>query len=349
MRVLLTGAGGFIGSAVRGVFEAAGHDVLGVDALIPQAHATPHAADPTLIRADVRDQARLLSLLHGVDVVAHQAALVGAGTSAADLPAYASHNDLGTATLLAAMYDAGVHRLVLASSMVVYGEGRYECPEHGKVAPGPRDLQALSRGEFDPTCSACGRVLKPVRVDEATPLRPRGAYAASKSAQEHYAAAWALQTNSAVVSLRYHNVYGAGMPRDTPYAGAAAIFRSQLAGGRAPEVFEDGAQLRDFVHVRDVAEANRLAADQLRSARSGGVEAYNVCFGRPISIAEVARILADATGGPRPVTTGRFRVSDVRHVIGSPRRAADRLGFRARIPPDTGLRSFAREPMRPTR
>jgi dTDP-L-rhamnose 4-epimerase len=349
MRILLTGAAGFIGRAVRGTLEAAGHDVLGVDALIPQAHANPHAADPTLIRADVRDAPRLLSLLHGVDIVAHQAAMVGAGTSAADLPAYASHNDLGTATLLAAMHDAGVHRLVLASSMVVYGEGRYECPEHGDAVPGPRDQQALSRGEFDPTCPACGRALKPVRIDEATPLRPRGAYAASKVAQEHYAAAWALQTDSAVVALRYNNVYGAGMPRDTPYSGAAAIFRSHLAAGRAPEVFEDGAQLRDFVHVQDVAEANRLAAEQVRSARRGSVEAYNVCFGRPISIGEVARILAEAAGGPRPVTTGRFRVSDVRHVIASPRRAAERLDFRARIPPDTGLRSFATQPMRPTR
>jgi dTDP-L-rhamnose 4-epimerase len=155
--------------------------------------------------------------------------------------------------LLAAMHAAGVHRLVLASSMVVYGEGRYTCAIHGVVRPGPRRESDLANGRFDPLCSECGATLSPGLVPEDAPLEPRSTYAATKVAQEHLAAAWARQTGGAVWALRYHNVYGPRMPRDTPYAGMASLFRSALAGGQAPRVLEDGRQRRDFVHVTDVA------------------------------------------------------------------------------------------------
>ncbi|HET7328915.1 MAG TPA: NAD-dependent epimerase/dehydratase family protein [Nocardioidaceae bacterium] len=349
MRVLVTGAAGFIGSAVVQALHTAGHDVAAVDALIEQAHPAAASLPAGVERADVRDLDTLRPLLRGVDIVVHQAAMVGAGTDAADLPLYASHNDLGTTTLLAAMAEAGVHRLVLASSMVVYGEGRYACPLHGPVAPPARDPEALAAGEFDATCPACGEVLGWELVDESAPMLPRSSYAASKVAQEHYAGAWARQADASVVALRYHNVYGPHMPQDTPYSGVAAIFRSALAAGQAPEVFEDGAQMRDFVHVRDVAAANALALAAVADAGPGSLEAYNVCSGIPVSIGEVARILSAAAGGAEPVTSGRFRASDVRHVVASPRAAADRLGFTAAIDPDSGLRAFVDEPLRPTR
>ncbi|RQX07076.1 NAD-dependent epimerase/dehydratase family protein, partial [Micromonospora globispora] len=258
MRVLVTGAAGFIGSQVADLLVAEGHEVVAVDALLPQAHGGElpdwsRRHDPVL--GDVRDAALLDRLLPGVDAVCHQAAMVGHGLDPGDAPDYASHNDYGTAVLLAAMYRAGVDRLVLASSMVVYGEGRYECAEHGTVRPAPRRPADLDAGRYDPTCRQCGAALTPALVPEDAPLEPRSTYAASKVAQEHLAAAWARQTGGGVWALRYHNVYGPRMPRDTPYAGVASIFRSALADGRPPRVLEDGGQRRDFVHGADVARA----------------------------------------------------------------------------------------------
>ena len=146
--------------------------------------------------------------------------------------------------------------MVLASSMVVYGEGRYVCAGDGRSSRSPRSVAALEAGDFENHCPTCGRPLGWEVVEESAPLAPRSSYAASKVAQEHYASAWARQADGAVVALRYHNVYGPGMPRDTPYSGVAAIFRSSLERGEPPRVFEDGGQMRDFVHVDDVARAN---------------------------------------------------------------------------------------------
>ncbi len=179
-------------------------------------------------------------------------------------------------------------------------------------------------------------------VGEDAPLRPRSLYAASKTAQEHYALAWSEASGSAVVALRYHNVYGPHMPRDTPYSGVAAIFRSELESGDVPRVFEDGGQMRDFVHVDDVAAANVAS---VQSALDG-FDAFNVCSGRPISIMEVATELCDARGEAPPVVTGQYRSGDVRHIVADPARAADVLGFRAAVDPRDGLREFAFAPLR---
>ena len=309
MRVLLTGSAGFIGSAVRDQLEQDGHEVVAVDAFLPQAHAAGDRRADTHV-VDVRDRERLAGLLGGVDAVCHQAALVGVETRAAHLAAYAAHNDVGTATLLGVMDDAGVSRLVLASSMVVYGEGRYTCAEHGDQRPGPRRVAALEAGDFENHCPQCGAVLAWDLVDESARPDPRSGYAASKLAQEHYAAAWARLTGGTVTAVRYHNVYGPGMPRDTPYSGVAAMFRSALERGEAPLVFEDGGQVRDFVHVADVARANLLALDHTGRPDHPGFVALNVCSGRPITIAEVAGAVAagagEAAAGLAPVVTGQI-------------------------------------------
>ncbi len=344
MRVLLTGSAGFIGSAIDRQLTASGAEVVRVDLMLPQAHGTA-AAPVGTHQVDVRDAASWGDLLDGVDVVCHQSALVGAGVRVADLPEYAAHNDYATAVLLAAMHERGVDRLVLASSMVVYGEGRYACVEHGTQVPGPRTVAALEEGSFENPCPVCAGPLGWELVDEDARLDPRSSYAASKLAQEHYVSSWVRQAGAAAIALRYHNVYGPGMPRDTPYSGVAAMFRSSLERGQAPQVYEDGGQMRDFVHVDDVARANVLAIRAV--ADRDDFAAYNVCSGKPISIAEVARLVAVGSDEPRePQVTGGFRVGDVRHVVASPVLAEHDLGFRAAISPDEGLPRFATEPLR---
>ncbi|GAA1520644.1 NAD-dependent epimerase/dehydratase family protein [Nocardioides humi] len=344
MRVLLTGSAGFIGCAIDRALVAAGHEVVRVDVMLSTAHADPVPDAGTHV-LDVREAGSWCRLMEGVDVLCHQAALVGAGTTVADLPLYAAHNDLGTAAVLAAATAAGVDRLVLASSMVVYGEGAYECVAHGPVVPSARSPQALAAGDFEARCPCCDGLLASLEVREDAPLAPRSAYAASKVAQEHYALAWARQAGVAVTALRYHNVYGPGMPRDTPYSGVAAMFRSSLERGESPQVFEDGRQRRDFVHVDDVARANVLAVEAVAASEPGTFRPFNVASGRPITIAEVAILLAQ-NSSLAPSVTGEHRLGDVRHIVASPARAAVELGFRAAVSPEQGLPAFATAPLR---
>jgi dTDP-L-rhamnose 4-epimerase len=342
MRVLLTGAAGFIGARVGVALADAGYDVVALDAMLPTAHG-PGAEPPVGVqRIDIRDADALGPLLDGVDVVCHQAAVVGAGVDAADAPSYGSHNDYATSVLLAEMFAAGCQRLVLASSMVVYGQGRYQCAVHGSVDPLPRVRADLDAGIFEHRCPIGGEQLAWQLVDEHAPLRPRSLYAASKVAQEHYALAWAEATGGSVVALRYHNVYGPNMPRDTPYSGVAAIFRSELEAGDVPRVFEDGKQMRDFVHVDDVAAANIAAIQK----NPDGFTPANVCSCRPISILEMANELCEARGDVPPLVTGQYRSGDVRHIVADPARAAELLGFRAVVDPGDGLREFAYAPLR---
>ena len=346
--VLVTGGAGFIGSHVTRALLSAGHQVRILDVGHPAAHAgappdTVH--DVPVLRADVRDAAAVAGALRGVDAVVHQAAMVGMGLDLGDLPEYVGCNDLGTAVLLAGMARAGVRRLVLASSMVVYGEGAYTCPEDGPARPAARSVADLAAGRFEPGCPACGQALSPALVDEDAPLDPRSVYAATKLAQEHLSAAWARHCGGSVVALRYHNVYGPGMPKDTPYSGVAALFRSALEAGRAPRVFEDGRQRRDFVHVSDVARAN-LAGLDATAGDTIGLRAYNVASGRPRTVGEMATVLAAAVGGPEPVVTGEFRLGDVRHVVASPARATAELGFTAEVDLAAGIAEFAHAPLR---
>jgi dTDP-L-rhamnose 4-epimerase len=313
MRVLLTGGAGFIGRHVLRELLRRNHEVRVLDSLRLDVHAfdsVKHLDGAELQVADVRDPAAVDRALDGVDGVLHLAAKVGLGVDVGDLPDYASSNDAGTAELLAGMARAGVARLTLASSMVVYGEGFAICAEHGSVRPAPRIEAALSKGEFEPPCPICGLPLATALVGEGTPFDPRNAYASSKVAQEFYAANWARTTGGAVAALRYHNVYGPGMPRDTPYAGVAAIFTSALLRGEAPKVFEDGGQRRDFVHVRDVATATVTAYERHQS----GVVSFNVGSGTPRTVGEMAQALARALNGPAPVVTGGYRLGDVRHI-----------------------------------
>ncbi|MEU8438493.1 NAD-dependent epimerase/dehydratase family protein [Streptomyces sp. NPDC029216] len=347
MRVLVTGGAGFIGSHIVTALKARGHEPVVLDALLPAAHpGTPPLPGAEFVRADVRDAGAVRAALRGVDAVCHQAAMVGLGKDFADAPDYVGCNDLGTAVLLAEMAAAGVRELVLAGSMVVYGEGRYTCARHGTVRPGPRRTEDLTAGRFEPRCPDCGAELAPGLVGEDAPADPRNVYATTKLAQEHLAASWARCTEGRAVSLRYHNVYGPGMPRDTPYAGVASFFRSALARGEAPRVFEDGAQRRDFVHVTDVAAANVVALEAVGGMSAGRLTAYNTGSGEPHTVGEMASELASAHGGPAPVVTGEFRLGDVRHITADSARLRDELGWRPVVGFVDGMAEFARSGQR---
>ncbi len=349
MRVLVTGAAGFIGSHVAEALLAAGHEVRGFDSLSPAVHAArPDYVSWELVTGDVCDPAAVDGALDGIDAVCHQAAMVGLGVDLGDLPAYMDVNVTGTAVLLEAMGRHRLGRLVLASSMVVYGEGAYDCPEHGRVRPAPRDPADLAAGRFEPRCPRCASPLDTTTVTEDAPLDPRNAYATSKVAQEHLAANWARLTDGAAVGLRYHNVYGPRMPRDTPYSGVAAIFRSCLENGTPPRVFEDGGQRRDFVHVTDVALANLRALEATgRAANAAALACYNVASGEPHTVGEMASALAGSFGlGIDPVVTGEYRLGDVRHIVAAPDAAARDLGFTARIAFADGMTDFAKAPLR---
>jgi len=354
MRVLVTGAAGFIGSHVLEALAADGHEVRGLDSLSPAVHNGVPAYIPAgtdLRVGDVRDPDAMDAALDGVDAVCHLAAMVGLGVSVADLPLYSDVNVTGTAVLLASMARKDVSRLVLSSSMVVYGEGSYECSRHGLVRPLPRSVADLDAGIFEPRCPACGGPLTWATVQESAALDPRNAYATSKLAQEHLAANWARVTGGTAAGLRYHNVYGPRMPRDTPYSGVAAIFRSALENGVPPRVFEDGGQRRDFVHVRDVADCNVLALHSLGSGGAspvaGTLRAYNVASGTPHTVGEMATELAQAFGGNlEPKVTGEYRLGDVRHIVASPQAAADDLGFHAQVGFGEGMREFSTAELR---
>ena len=342
MHVLLTGGAGFIGRHVLRELIGRGHQVRVLDSLRPDVHRTvgTTALEGAELRiADVRDDDATEQALDGIDAVLHLAAKVGLGVDVNDLPDYASSNDAGTAQLLACMARRGVTRLTLASSMVVYGEGIGRCPEHGGVRPAPRIESELAAGNFEPPCPHCGQNLDTSLVDESAPLDPRNAYATSKVAQEFYASNWARSVGGSAVALRYHNVYGPGMPRDTPYAGVAAIFTSALRRGEAPRVFEDGRQRRDFVHVRDIAAATVTACESARH----GFEAFNVGSGTPRTVGDMARELARALNGKPPVVTGQYRLGDVRHITADSSRLRRELGWQPKVDFEAGMTELANQ------
>ena len=339
-RILVTGGAGFVGSHVVDRLVEKGHEVVVIDSLAahdggaPPGYLNPQAR---YIRADVNDADAWLDAAQGADAVCHQAARVGLGVDFGDVRRYVADNDAGTAAGLWALHELGFRgRIVLASSMVVYGEGGYTCERHGAVRPRPRTAEDLGQGRFDPPCPACGRPLDWTPVDEGAPLEPRNVYAATKVHQEHLCAAFGRERGVAVTALRYHNVYGPRMPRDTPYAGVASLFASAVAAGRAPQVFEDGRQVRDFVHVDDVAAAN-VAALTAPEPVDGPL---NVASGEPHTVLDLATAVCDGRG-PAPEIVGGGRLGDVRHVVASAERAAALLGFRASVSFADGMRSFA--------
>lgn len=348
-RMLVTGGAGFIGSHIVEAALDDGWDVRVADSFREDVHGDdafrlgPH---PRLevVRCDIGDEDGIDELLHRVDVVSHHAAKVGLGVDFQDAADYVTSNERATAVLLAAMARARVNSLVLASSMVVYGEGRYR-DEEGDVEVPPRAADDLAAGRFDPLARS-GTSLEPLLIEESARLDPRNVYAVTKAAQEHLVGAWARASDGRAALLRYHNVYGPHMPMGTPYAGVASLFRSALERGEPPRVFEDGLQRRDFVHVRDVARANLAAIAWTAGQPAGTTRAFNVGSGEVHTVGEMASALSTAFGGPAPVITGQFRLGDVRHITASAARLHTELGWMPEISFESGMREFARAPLR---
>lgn len=365
-RLLVTGGAGFIGSAIVRRALAEGYEVRVLDSLRADVHGDGAASGSGVADAasgsrasdraatvpdgvdfvlgDVRDDTVLDAALDGIDVVCHQAAKVGLGVDFQDAPDYVSSNDTGTAHVLAAMDRHGVGRLVVASSMVVYGEGAYATAAGDPTRPPARRREDLDAGRFDPI-GPDGEPLVPGLIDEDAALDPRNVYAQTKVAQEHLASSWARATGGRAIALRYHNVYGPGMPANTPYAGVASLFRSALARGEAPRVFEDGRQRRDFVHVDDVAGANAASIAATADLPDDSFRAYNVGSGTVHTIGEMASAIA-GPDGPQPIVTGEYRLGDVRHVTASSERIGRELGWHAEVDFERGMREFATAPLR---
>ncbi|CAN5914222.1 NAD-dependent epimerase/dehydratase family protein [soil metagenome] len=348
MQVLVTGGAGFIGSHVVDMLIAEGHTVRVLDVLSDAAHAGRPSylhEEVDYLEADLIDLADHPRVVAGTDAVAHLASRVGLGKDFLDAPDYVRDNALGTAVLLRALAESGFDgRMALASSMVVYGEGRYRSTQGHLVRPAPRNPADLADGRFEPVNPQTGQPLVPEAVPEDAPIDPRSIYAATKAHQEHLCAVFGAERAVPVTMLRYHNVYGPRMPRDTPYAGVASIFRSAYEVGNAPRVFEDGSQLRDFVHVRDVAAAT-VRSLLVPAPVDGPV---NVASGTPRTVLALALALRDAFGDdmPAPLVTGQWRTGDVRHVFADPGRAQRALGFSAQVDFAAGVAEFATAPLR---
>jgi dTDP-L-rhamnose 4-epimerase len=270
-------------------------------------------------------------------VVHHLGGIVGNGQSMVQVRRYVDVNVTGTATLLEAIVARRdrLRRLVVASSMVVYGDGAYACPAHGPLRRVERPLPRLRDKRWEPVCPTCGAEVAPMATDEDHALAPTSTYGVSKLAQEQLSLAIGASYGVPTIALRYLNVYGSRQALSNPYTGVAAIMTARLRNGRRPTVFEDGEQRRDFVHVSDVVRANLAAAEA--PARACGA-AYNVATGRSVRIVEVARLLARHLGVDlEPEVTGEFRAGDIRHCYADGARAERALGFRARVPFEEGI------------
>jgi dTDP-L-rhamnose 4-epimerase len=339
--VLVTGGAGFIGShLVDGLVEK-GHRVRVLDQLVSQVHgenATPKYVNQAaeFVRGDVCDRAAVDAALEGIDVVYHEAAEVGVGQSMYEIERYVRANDLGTAVVLEAVLARRpqIKKLVVASSMSIYGEGAYTCPDCGPIAPQLRPTEQLRDRRWEVECPNCRKTLTPAPTTEEKPLFPTSVYAVTKQDQEQFCLAVGRSYGIPSVALRYFNVYGTRQALSNPYTGVCAIFSARLLNGNRPLIFEDGEQTRDFVHVSDIVRANLLALETDRA----DYQAVNIGTGRPTSVRAVSNLLAQGLGlNLEPEIVAKYREGDIRHCVADISKAKALLGYEPKVSLEQGI------------
>ena len=344
-QILITGGAGFVGSHLADGLLAAGHRVRILDDLTPQVHPAGRpeylSSEAELVQGDIRDPNLLKEVLTGADVVYHFAATVGVGQSMYEISRYMSVNTQGTAELLQAILDskAPPEKIVVASSMSIYGEGRYVCSNCGEAAAPPvRSISQLRSAQWELHCALCSGILCPVPTAEDKPSEINSMYALSKRDQEELCLIYGRTYGLPVTALRFFNIYGTRQSLSNPYTGVAAVFASRMMNGNAPLVFEDGEQMRDFVSVHDIVRANILA---MECPESNG-EVINIGCGKPISIRRVGELLAEALGKDvQPIVTNKFRAGDIRHCYADISKSRRLLGYEPRVTHEDGFRELA--------
>jgi len=348
MKVLITGGAGFIGSHFADLLLSRGHGVRALDNLDPQVHGG-NAGRPSYLApgvelavGDVRDHAAVAAALEGCDALVHFAAAVGVGQSMYRMEHYTSVNALGASVVLeeAVRRKGSLRRMLVASSMSIYGEGFYRCASCGPFAPRLRPAEQLARRCWEVLCPACGEPAEPIPVPESKPLYPTSIYAVNKRDHEEMFLAVGEAYGIPTVAMRFFNVYGTRQSLSNPYTGVGAIFASRLLNGRPPVIFEDGLQSRDFIHVEDLARACLLALES--PAADGRV--FNAGTGRPTSVLAIATAIARRLGRPADdfVIRNEFRAGDIRHCFADVSAIESALGFRAEIAFDDGVDDLCR-------
>ena len=342
-KVLITGGAGFIGSFLADALVEAGHEVAVLDSLEPQVHGDGDlppeclCADVAFHQGSIDDPEALGKALEGAEVLFHEAALVGVAQSMYEIERYAAGNTAATARMLQHIVDGHVplKKIIVASSMSLYGEGAYECPSCGVIYPRLRGDEQLENRQWEMLCPSCGRQARPLPTTEDKPLAPTSVYAVTKRDHEELVLAVGAAYGIQATALRYFNVYGPRQALSNPYTGVVAIFSSCLLNDNVPGIFEDGLQSRDFIHVRDVARANLLAME----CDEADGQAFNIATGSQLTILEIARTLAAKLGKQhlRPRILGTFRSGDIRHCFADVSKARRILGFEAAIPFGEGI------------
>lgn len=341
-KVLVTGGAGFIGSHLVDKLIEEGHEVRILDNLNPQVHnKTPEYLNPDaeFINGDMRSENDITKALKDVDVVFHEASAVGVGQSMYQIKEYIDVNTCGTANLLDALVNVpcSIEKLVVASSMSVYGEGTYKCKECGTVYPKLRSNAQLETGDWDFTCPVCKQIVDPIPTREDKPLYPTSVYAISKRDQEEMCLTVGKAYKIPTVALRYFNTYGPRQSLSNPYTGVCAIFLSRIKNGKPPLIFEDGLQARDFVSVHDIVQANLLAMN----TADADYEIFNVGTGKPVTISKVARTLMNLYSKDlKPEIIAKYRAGDIRHCYADISRARSRLKFKPGVSFEEGMQEL---------
>jgi dTDP-L-rhamnose 4-epimerase len=343
MRILVTGGCGFIGSWLVDRLVEEGYEVKVYDSLEPQVHLGKKPSylrkDVEYIFADIRNKDKLKKALKGVEIVFHQASQVGIGQSMYQIRKYVEHNSLGTALLLDLIINTKnkVRKLIVASSMSIYGEGAYKCRNHGVVYPLLRREIQLRKKDWAMYCPRCRKKVNPIATSEDKPLFPTSIYAITKRSQEEMCLAIGRAYKIPVVALRYFNVYGPRQSLSNPYTGVVAIFLSRVKNNHPPLVFEDGMQSRDFVYISDIVEANILAMKR----REANFDFFNVGGGNSYTILEVAKtIISLCKKDLKPKILNKFRAGDIRHCYADITKISKKLGFKPRISFEEGIKKL---------